>query len=358
MDIKRICEAEYPQKKSAIASDERPIVSASIVRDVISEACGIPSSMIRKTIDYDELEKRLMSVVLGQDEGIKRLVSVIKRSDLGFGKTDRPRGIFMFVGESGVGKTALAIELEKALFYDVSGLLRFDMSEYSEKQSISKLIGSPPGYVGHEEGGALTEAVRRRPHAVILFDEIEKADKEILNILLQIADYGYLTDALGRHVSFRNAIVIATTNIGASGEISTVGFENNGSTRQKSYITLLKKYYKEELINRFDEIIVFAKLDHATLRRIVTEKLELIKDSLAKKGYTLAYDAEVVEHIVEKGEQRGLGARPSLRDVSALIEDKIIDMIIQGCIDQEIIRAEIRDGEIVISPEKSTLKMT
>ena len=353
LDIRSICEAEYPVKATSRSTDKKPVVTDSTVRDVISEASGIPVSMIKKSIDYAELERRLNEVVLGQTDAVRRLVSVIKRSDLGFGKSDRPRGIFMFAGESGVGKTALATELEKCLYYDTSSLLRFDMSEYSERQSISKLIGSPPGYVGHEEGGALTEAVRKKPHAVILFDEIEKADKEILNILLQISDHGFLTDASGRSVSFRNTIIIATTNIGASHTSDAVGFENHALQSAKNYTPMLKKYYKEEFINRFDEIISFSPLDKATLRRIVEERLHELKASLALKGYEFSYSDEVVGYIIKKGSERGLGARPPLRDISALIEDKIIDMILRGDAGTKQILADVDAGEIVISAKNA-----
>ena len=354
LDIKRICEAEYPIKISDKRSADIPRVTASTVRDIIAEACEIPSSMIRKTIDYEELENKLNEAVLGQSEAVRRLVAVIKRSDLGFGKSSRPRGIFMFVGESGVGKTELATVLEKSLYYDTAGLLRFDMSEYSEKQSISKLIGSPPGYVGHEEGGTLTEAVRKRPHAVILFDEIEKADREIMNILLQISDYGYLTDSAGRRVSFKNAIIIATTNIGASHAGEAVGFEST-KERAKDYISALKKYYKDEFINRFDEIIAFSPLGYDTLRMIVSKKLSELAASLAEKEYEFIYADEVVEHIVARNRRKGLGARPIIRDVEALIEDKIIDLLISAGNDFKIISAEL-DGESVEVSLKKAIK--
>ena len=354
LDIKRICEAEYPIKSEIKAPIKKPRVTATVVRDVISESCGIPVSMIRKSIDYDELENRLNEVILGQKDAVRRLISVIKRSDLGFGNDNRPRGVFMFAGESGVGKTALATELEKCLFYNSSGLLRFDMSEYSEKQSISKLIGSPPGYVGHDEGGTLTEAVRKRPHAVILFDEIEKADREIMNILLQISDYGYLTDSSGRHVSFRNAIIIATTNIGASFGTEAVGFE--ASTKKRDCTSLLKRYYKEEFINRFDEIIVFEPLGYETLKSIAKEKLELLKATLSKKGYNFAYSDEVIAYIISKSQSKGLGARPILREISSLIEEKIIDLLIPEDHESKCIYAFVRDSEIVISI-KNALKM-
>ena len=351
LDIRRICEAEYPHLNTENEDKNVPVVTESIIREVIAEACNIPTSVIRKTVNYEELEARLNNTVLGQKDAIRRLVAVIKRADLGFVSQERPKGIFMFVGESGVGKTALATELEKCLYYGTSSLLRFDMSEYSEKQSISKLIGSPPGYVGHEEGGTLTEAVRKRPHCVILFDEIEKADKEILNILLQISDYGFLTDSTGRHVNFRNTIIIATTNIGFSGSRDAVGFENRKD--KKEFLPLLKKYYKEEFINRFDEIIYFTPLESDTLKKIIKDKLEKLKKSLYNNGYTFNYSDEVISYIVKRNQHRGLGARPLLRDVSALIEDKIIDLIISKKTDENIIEAEITDGEIAISIKKA-----
>ena len=226
------------------------------------------------------------------------------------------------------------------------------MSEYSEKQSIAKLIGSPPGYVGHEDGGLLTEAVRKRPHSVILFDEIEKADKELMNLLLQISDYGYLTDSGGRRVSFRNTIIIATTNIGAQHSTDTIGFE--GETKKTSDCTaLLKKHYKEEFINRFDEIITFSPLSPDTLKQIVDERLNVLSLSLRKRGYTFTYSKDVAENIVKNSHIKGLGARPTLRDIDALIEDKIIDLIVSGDIDTGVIVAEVIDEKLVVTSKKA-----
>jgi len=293
--------------------------------------------------------------VFGQREAVKKLVSSLKRSDLGLIDLKRPRGIFLFIGESGVGKTALALELEKNLFFNTSSLLRFDMSEYSEKQSLSKLIGSPPGYVGHEEGGSLTEGVKRNPHSVVLFDEIEKADKEVLNILLQISDYGYLTDSCGRRVSFRNTIVIATSNVGTSKSTDTVGFEG---TREKSFdpISTLKKYYKEEFINRFDEIIYFPPLERVTLEGIVTEKLDKLAYRLSCKGNTFTYTHDVVNFLVSSCNTKGLGARPLLRKVASEIEDKIIDLILKNKdLSGSIIEASVHSDKISISI-KNTMK--
>lgn len=355
-DIKQICFAEYPQSSISSKQCDTPIVTTNIIKDIISESCGIPVSLIRKTIDYYELEKSLNNAVLGQNEGIRKLVTAIRRSDLGFTNEDRPRGIFMFVGESGVGKTALAIELEKKLFYNSSNLLRFDMSEYSEKQSIAKLIGSPPGYVGHEEGGTLTEAVKKKPHAVILFDEIEKADKEILNILLQISDYGYLRDSLGRQISFRNTIIIATTNLGSGVSTDRVGFEGTTSkSNMRKTEDILKKYYKEEFINRFDEIIYFSALNDYTLKTIVFNRLNELSNMLKNKGYTFTFTEEVVNHLVESGKSKGLGARHILRDIASKIEDKIIDLIVNQDENIGTLAAKFDNKEIIIT-SKSTIK--
>jgi len=354
-DINRISEAEYPIKNPYFNSANKPIVTSSVIKDVISEACGIPVSMIRKSVNYVDLENRLNNAVFGQREAVKKLVSSLKRSDLGLIDLKRPRGIFLFIGESGVGKTALALELEKNLFFNTSSLLRFDMSEYSEKQSLSKLIGSPPGYVGHEEGGSLTEGVKRNPHSVVLFDEIEKADKEVLNILLQISDYGYLTDSCGRRVSFRNTIVIATSNVGTSKSTDTVGFEG---TREKSFdpISTLKKYYKEEFINRFDEIIYFPPLERVTLEGIVTEKLDKLAYRLSCKGNTFTYTHDVVNFLVSSCNTKGLGARPLLRKVASEIEDKIIDLILKNKdLSGSIIEASVHSDKISISI-KNTMK--
>ncbi len=354
IDIKRISEAEYPDKNLYFDNASKPTVTNSIIKDVISEACGIPVSMLKKSVNYVDLENRLNEAVLGQREAVNKLVSALKRSDLGFNNSERPRGIFMFIGQSGVGKTALAIELEKNLFFNSSSLLRFDMSEYSEKQSISKLIGSPPGYVGHGDGGSLTEAVRRNPNSVVLFDEIEKADKEVLNILLQISDYGHLTDSCGRKVSFRNTVIIVTSNVGTSQTTEAVGF---GGSQTKTFnpISALKKYYKEEFINRFDEIIYFPPLDRETLEGIVTDKLDELACSISNKGYTFSYTKEVVTNIVLSAETKGLGARPLLRKIASEIEDKIIDLILKEKSRSGNVEASVIDGEISISI-KNTLK--
>ena len=352
--VDHISAAEYPVKKALVAHTEKPKVTSSVIKNIISEMCDIPVSMIRKKLDYNELEANLNQAVIGQESAVKKLVSAIKRADLGFRDQSRPRGLFMFIGGSGVGKTELAIELEKSLFFNTANLLRFDMSEYSERQSISKLIGSPPGYVGHDEGGALTKAVKKNPHSVILFDEIEKADKEILNILLQIADHGTLRDSLGRTVSFKNAIIIATSNIGASSGREAVGFEQSASDKDsKDILTVLKKYFPQEFINRFDEIICFSDLSESTICKIITEKLDKISLSLEKKGIKFIYTEELVKHISRKSKVKGLGARPALRTISSDIEDKIIDALIKSSDDVTSIEATIESGNVAIREKKA-----
>ena len=349
-NIISLYESEYPFENSSYKSEEKGIVDRKTIKEIISEACGVPSSMINKSIDYDQLEANLRLSVLGQEDAISKLVNTVRRSDFGFLGSERPRGIFMFLGESGVGKTALAIALAKNLFHDSSYLLRFDMSEYTEKHSIAKLIGSPPGYAGHEDGGVLTEAIRKRPNSVVLFDEIEKADKEILNILLQISDYGYLSDASGRHVSFRNAIIIVTSNLYLEGASESVGFENTNSTRNNPY-SLLKRYYKEEFINRFDEIILFKSLSDNTLRQIVTDRLNDLANKISNLGYDFYFEEGVIEYIVSKSKTRKMGARPILREISTAIEDKIIDLISEKgkCI--KAIKAAASDSNIIINEE-------
>ena len=348
LDIDEISRGEYPSKIAPRLSSERQLITSIVIRDIISEACGVPVSLIRKSIDYDELEANLNKVVKGQSSAIKKLVTAIKRADLGFAKPDRPRGIFLFTGESGVGKTALAIELERMLFYSSANLLRFDMSEYSEKQSVSKLIGSPPGYVGHDNGGTLTEAVKKRPHSVILLDEIEKADREILNLLLQIADYGYLSDALGRRISFKNTIIIATSNIGTSGAHNKVGFNSNISITANTETDALKKYYTKELLNRFDEIIHFTPLSESVIKEIVIGELKKIAEHLNERGYELSYSEALVEFITVKGMIKGMGARPALREISSEIESKVIDMLLNNSNESYCLEADIKDGQVVI----------
>lgn len=352
-DFDKISAQEYPSKSIIISPKNTAKVTPSLVKEVISEICGIPISQIKKSLDYEQLEEHLSRSVRGQNEAIKTLVSAIKRADLGIKNQHRPRGIFMFIGESGVGKTALAVELEKSLFFNSSSLIRFDMSEFSERQSISKLIGSPPGYVGHEEGGALTEAVKKRPHSVVLFDEIEKADKEILNVLLQIADHGYLRDSSGRSISFLNTVIIATSNIGSANTHEKIGFENYNSIANNNDISILKKHFSAELINRFDEIIHFSPLSKDTIKEIIRNELDEIAISLSKNGCSFTYGEDVVSALAKRIMIKGLGARPILREIHSIIENQIIDIMIKSGNGVRSLEATVNNEDICISEEKA-----
>ena len=356
LDIDQISEQEYPSKSLPLSPICKANVTPSLVKEVVSEMCGIPVSQIRKSLDYKDLEEHLSRYVIGQNEAIKALVSAIKRADLGIRNQHRPRGMFMFIGESGVGKTALAIELEKKLFYNSSSLIRFDMSEFSERQSISKLIGSPPGYVGHDEGGALTEAVKKRPHSVILLDEIEKADKEILNVLLQIADHGFLRDSSGRSISFINTIIIATSNIGSGNTHEKIGFESYNNVGNSGDISALKKHFSIELINRFDEIIHFRPLTEDVIKEIIRNELDEIAKSLSENDCTFTYGENVINALAKRSMIKGLGARPILRDIHSIIENQIIDIMIKSDNSVRSLEATVRDNDIQIS-EKKALKI-
>ncbi len=316
-------------------SDTRklPFVTSESIKDTVSEICGIPSYLIKRKTDYSYMESELKRNIKGQDSAIEKVIKSLKRNDIGFGNNNSPRGIFMFCGESGTGKTALAIEISKTVSMDKDNLLRYDMSEFSEKQSISKLIGAPPGYVGHDEGGALTDAVRKKPYATVLFDEIEKADKDILNILLQISDYGYLTDSLGRHVSFKNSIIIMTTNIGATvkGLSGKIGFSEHNEESSSSMITEnLRKHYSSEFINRFDEIIEFNRLDKNALSEIVKIKLSEIEKKLKNIDFSLEFDEDLPKMIAELSCKKELGVRSLLRNISGFFEIPIIELITES----------------------------
>ena len=356
LDFDKISAQEYPTKSIVMAPQTTAKVTASLVKEVVSEMCGIPITQIKKAMDYEQLEEHLSRSIIGQNEAIKALVSGIKRADLGIRNQHRPRGMFMFIGESGVGKTALAVELEKSLFFNSTSLVRFDMSEFSERQSISKLIGSPPGYVGHDEGGALTEAVKKRPHSVVLFDEIEKADKEILNLLLQIADHGYLRDSSGRSISFLNTIIIATSNIGAGNTHERIGFEGYNDTGSNTDISILKKHFSIELINRFDEIIHFRPLSEDVIKKIIRNELDEIAVSLNESGCTFTYGEDVVRVLAKRSMIKGLGARPILREIHSIIENQIIDIMIKSGNNVSSLEATVVDEDICIS-EKNAMKI-
>ncbi len=308
-------------------------VTKEDIKQVLTEITGIPIGGINEDEDYDGLEERLSAAIFGQDEAVKLLTNAIMRSKVGINDPFRPKGVFMFLGESGVGKTALAKAMAEELFSEKNAFVRLDMSEFGEKHSVSKIIGSPPGYVGYEEGGNLTEKVRRHPYCVLLFDEIEKASEEVQNLLLQIMDDGILTDSSGRRVNFRNTFIIMTSNIGADifDKSTHMGFvESAKSIDTKKINELLKKHLKPEFINRIDEIIPFSPLNKDTLSRISDKMLKALKKRLKAIGINLEYTYEVCSYISEKGLVKGFGARPLARLIVTEIENEITNILINN----------------------------
>lgn len=329
-------------------------VTVEDVKRIVSEISGIDINSVRSSIDYDDLKFRLQKRVIGQDLAIEKLVMAVKRSEVGLGDPVKPRGTFLFIGESGVGKTALASALAEEIFNNRNALLRFDMSEYSEKHAVSKLIGAPPGYSGHDEGGALTEAVRKKPYSVILFDEIEKADREVQNLFLQIADYGYLSDSSGKRVSFRNTYVIMTSNVtsSASGPKGKMGFVEDASEANSELLERLRKNFSDEFINRFDEIIPFSSLTRASLVKIVERNLLLLDKNLASRGLALKYSPNLPEYVVDNAKTRHLGARPIIRYINTEIRDAISEhLILNRTPSGSIIFVGINDESIIIKSE-------
>ena len=330
------------------------------IAEIISKWTGIPAQKL--TQDDNEklkhLEEKLHERIIGQDEAVTSVAKAIRRGRVGLKDPKRPIGSFLFLGPTGVGKTELSKALTQILFEDENAIIRLDMSEYMEQHSVSKLIGSPPGYVGFDNGGQLTEKIRRKPYSVILFDEIEKAHPDVMNILLQILEDGQLTDSQGRKVDFKNTVIIMTSNIGARHiiEKKTLGFgENQNNNEQKEYeeikkevIQELKKELRPEFINRIDEIIVFHKLNTEDLKQITKIMLKQIEKRLKEKKYYIEIDESVIDLIVKNGADKTLGARPLRRAIQNNIENRISEEILDGTITQNKKAKIIAKGEEII----------
>jgi ATP-dependent Clp protease ATP-binding subunit ClpB len=349
------------KKTKTSAADDRFLkesVDKEDVAAVVAMWTGIPLKRMLET-DSDKLiriEEVLHERVIGQDEGIASVSSALRRSRAGLSDENRPIGSFMFLGPTGVGKTELARALAEFMFNDEKALVRVDMSEYMERHAVSRLIGSPPGYVGHEEGGQLTEIVRHRPYSVILFDEIEKAHPEVFNLLLQVLDNGRLTDSKGKTVNFKNAIIIMTSNVGSEylKAMSRIGFssENNqasveeGDYREK-VMEALKGSFRPEFLNRIDDVVIFNPLRKADIEKIVEIQIKLIEKRLAERHIKLDIDPAARAHIAKEGFSAEYGARPLKRLMQKVILDKLADKIIRG---------EFKDGgKVKINFKANTL---
>ena len=333
------------------------------IAEVVASWTGVPVKKLTQTENEKlrNLEQTLHQRVIGQNEAVDAVAKAIRRGRVGLKDPNRPIGSFLFLGPTGVGKTELSKALAESLFGNEDAMIRIDMSEYMEGHSVSKLIGSPPGYVGFDEGGQLTEKIRRKPYSVILFDEIEKAHPDVMNMLLQILDDGRLTDAQGRTVNFKNTVIIMTSNIGARliTDKTTLGFSagDKNEESQKEYETIkkdvmgeLKKQFRPEFINRIDEIIVFHKLNNEDIKQIIDIMLNQVKKRMKAKDIELEIDDSVKELIAKKGVDTNYGARPLKRAIQNILEDKIAEEILDGNIKpnkKAVIKAE--DDKIVVN---------
>lgn len=307
-------------------------VSGEIVAEIISEWTGIPVSRMMQTESEKllKMEDRLHERVIGQNKAIGAVSNAIRRARAGLSDPNKPIGSFMFVGPTGVGKTELVKALAQLMFDSEDAMVRIDMSEYMEKFSVSRLIGAPPGYVGYEEGGQLTEPVRRRPFTVILLDEIEKAHPDVYNVLLQVMDDGRLTDSQGHVVDFRNTIIIMTSNIGSH----NTDFKADFATVSESINIAIRNHFKPEFINRIDEIVVFTTLSMDEVKEIVNLQLGYLSRRTAQFGIEVHYDSSIIEHIASHGYQKEFGARPVRRLIQNIIENQLSQEIIRGNIVQ------------------------
>jgi ATP-dependent Clp protease ATP-binding subunit ClpB len=328
----------------------REEVSDEDIAKVVSLWTGIPvSKMLSSEIQkYVELESQLGKRVIGQEKALRAVADAIRRNRAGLSDPRRPMGSFLFVGPTGVGKTELAKALAEFLFNDERALTRIDMSEYMEKHSVSRLIGAPPGYVGYEEGGQLTEAVRRRPYSVVLFDEIEKAHPEVFNVLLQLLDDGRLTDGQGRVVDFRNAIIIMTSNIGSEFILTMKSMDEI----RDRIDGLLKTYFKPEFLNRIDEIVVFDRLDESMIRNIAKLRLSELADRLAQRNIKIEIQDKAIDYIAKEGYDEQFGARPLKRAIQNLLENPIAKKVLSGEImEGDTIHVSLSGSELAISTE-------
>ncbi len=324
----------------------REEVTDEDIASVVSIWTGIP---IKKMLQSErdkilELEDHLSKMVVGQEQAISAVSNAIRRNRAGINDQRRPIGSFIFAGPTGVGKTELAKSIAQFLFDDVKALTRIDMSEYMEKHSVSRLIGAPPGYVGYEEGGQLTEVVRRRPYSVVLFDEVEKAHPDVFNVLLQLLDDGRLTDSQGRIIDFKNTIVIMTSNIGAQ----LIQASDDLNAVENDIIMQIRQFFKPEFINRIDDIILFKKLDKTSIRRIIEIQLEDLSKRVASKNITIHYNQSVIDMITEFGYDPQFGARPLKRAIQLHIENELAKLIISGKLNEGDSITLESDGEKVL----------
>ncbi|HDY69008.1 MAG: ATP-dependent Clp protease ATP-binding subunit [Candidatus Scalindua sediminis] len=333
------------------------VVDEDVVTEVVSSMTGIPLKRMeaKEAKKLLNLEKVLRKTVIGQDEAIKIVAKAVRRARAGLKDPNRPIASFIFIGASGVGKTHLAKALAKFMFGSEDALIQMDMSEYMEKHNVSRLIGAPPGYVGFEEGGQLTEKIRRRPYAVVLLDEIEKAHPDVFNMLLQVTEEGRLTDSFGRHIDFRNVILIMTSNIGGDiiRNMASLGFkktsgEQSYESMREQLTQAVEKHFRPEFLNRINDIAVFKNLTKEDLKKIIEIELENIRSRLGNYNVTLSITKEAMDFLIDKSYKPHFGARPLHRTIERLIEDPLSEEILKGKFkDKNSIKVKLREGKLV-----------
>ena len=370
-DEEQLLLKEIGDKKSIAKekSDQKLIVTEEDIAAVVAQWTGIPVAKIaeEESATLLHLEEELHKRVVGQDEAVTAVAKAVRRARAGLKDPKRPIGSFLFLGPTGVGKTELARALASSLFGDESAMIRLDMSEYMEKHTVSRLVGAPPGYVGYEEGGQLTDAVRRKPYSVILLDEVEKAHADFFNILLQVLDDGRLTDSQGRTVDFRNTVIIMTSNLGAKAlhkNSPELGFlaakksdfnvdenkEIEFKEAKKSVMDAVKRHFRPEFLNRIDEMIVFHPLTEEDLKEIVTILMSDVTKRLEARDLQLEISPEAMQLLVKEGSDFTMGARPLKRAIQRLIEDPVSDLILKGDAKEgKIIKADAKDNDLVVS---------
>ncbi|WP_299092928.1 ATP-dependent Clp protease ATP-binding subunit [uncultured Metabacillus sp.] len=333
------------------ANSEKPTVDVEDIQEIIEKKTGIPVGKLQENeqAKMKNLEKRLSEKVIGQADAVKKVAKAIRRSRAGLKSKTRPIGSFLFVGPTGVGKTELTKTLAEELFGSKDAMIRLDMSEYMEKHSVSKIIGSPPGYVGHDEAGQLTEKVRRNPYSIILLDEIEKAHPDVQHMFLQILEDGRLTDSSGRTVSFKDTVIIMTSNAGIGEKRITVGFETDSNTgvEESQLLQSLGSFFKPEFLNRFDNIIEFSSLKKDDLNKIVTLMLNELASVLAEQDITLKVTDKAKEKLAILGYHPTFGARPLRRVIQEHVEDKLTDLLLDEG-DVTSITVDVENDEIIV----------
>ncbi|MBU1557905.1 AAA family ATPase [Patescibacteria group bacterium] len=380
-DLSRAAEIRYvkiPQLEKELALNTKKLqklqrsrkvlneeITENEIAEVVSRWAGVPvTRMLEEEVNkLSRMDKELQKVVIGQEKAIEKISDAIKRSRVGISDPNKPIGSFMFLGPTGVGKTELTKKLAGLLFDDEDALIRVDMSELMEKHSVSKLIGSPPGYVGYEEGGNLTETVRHRPYSVILFDEIEKAHPEVFNILLQVLDNGVLTDAKGRSVNFRNSVIILTSNIGSQfiDKMESIGFGQNKDDQENyndakgDVMNALRENFRPEFINRLDEIVIFDVLSPKTIEKIVDIQIGIVKERLSEKEISFNISKKALEYLAKKGYNPQYGARPLKR----LIQSKVLTPIATEMIENNMmvggsVKVDLKEGKLIFDVKKKT----